>query len=130
MRAISWRRNHPPSAAARRLALETWNRELLAGEAINIAMSLSGTPGDDTFEFSPGRRGTWRVTLNGEMTEYRAASINLSFSGGEGRDSARLAGSPDAAGWNSAPAGARFASGSCMVTLSGVEVISVDGGRG
>lgn len=122
----------PPVRRRRRLALESLeNRELLAGEAINIAMSLSGTPGDDTFEFSPGEEeGTWRVTLNGEMTEYRAASINLSFSGGEGRDSARLAGSPDADTVELGPGWGSLASGSCMVTLSGVEVISVDGGGG
>ncbi len=72
MRVISLAAKSPPSAAAGDSALESLeNRELLAGEAINIAMSLSGTPGDDTFEFSPGEEeGTWRVTLNGEMTEY------------------------------------------------------------
>ena len=100
-------------------------------EAINIAMSLSGTPGDDTFEFAPGEEeGTWRVTLNGEMTEYRAASINRRCCGGGGRDAARLAGSPDADTVELGPGWGSLASGSCMVTLSGVEVISVDGGGG
>jgi iduronate 2-sulfatase len=120
------------SRTTRRLLVETLERrELLTAGPVEAVINLQGTNGDDTFEFAPGEvEGTWRVTLNGAISEYEADSIDLKFDGGEGKDSAILAGNDLADVVDLLPGQGTMTSGKYSVEIQQTETISVDAAGG
>lgn len=127
--------NQKPTASSRttrRLLVETLERrELLTAGPVEAVIHLQGTADDDVFEFAPGDgEGTWRVTLNGAISEYEADSIDLIFDGGEGNDTAILVGNDSADVIDLLPGQGTMTSGEYSVEIQQTETISVDAAGG
>jgi hypothetical protein len=98
----------------------------------SLTVTLVGTAGNDTFSFAPGSAAnTWSITLNGVAKIYTAASINVSFNGQGGIDTAIIHG----AGANQTavlrPGSGTFSGRGYQVYVVAEAITAdVDGGRG
>jgi hypothetical protein len=92
---------------------------------------ISGTDGDDVFEFGPGSTpGYWTVKVNGVTHEVQAETVAVEFDGVDGNDRVMLTGTQGNETLQLWPGRGTFAGTDCTVTVANVESIIVAGGGG